>query len=427
MKNFTRANLIIFLILILGAFLRFYKIDENLVFHGELGHNYLAIKNTLGKGILPLLGPPTSHIWLSFGPLFYYIFGPFLILNRYNPNTGAYFFAVFSILGIIANYLIIKKLFNQKIALISSYLIAISPTWLDLARQARFFSMVAYLFYPFFLLTEKTVRNANAKNFFLLGLIFGIMINFHLAPIFLLLALFIIFRKTKLKFIFFGLIGFIIPNIPFLIYNFKTHFEMITKFAVWIPYRSAIYHNFNLRFTANVIWIFFGGLLIFPIVITIYIERRNKIVRILTLFLIFGVLALILHKDPPSHYFYVLYGIPVILISILLTKLNNFLMCTILILITVMSFTNKIKDNNVPYKKQLEITKQIIGEANGRPFNIHRIGLSDQFDGGYAQNYKYLLWWMGNEPKDYPTGLTYTISEACAGKSEACHCVITEK
>lgn len=287
--------------------------------------------------------------------------------------------------------------------------------------------MVTYLFYPFLLLTVMTHKNI--KYTFWLGLILGIMINFHLTPIFLMPSLVLIFflkrRNIKRKDVGLGLLGFTIPNIPFLIYNIKNHFEMITKFAVWIPYRSAIYHNFNLGFTFREIINFFGGLIfLVPILIAIYLERRNKYVKILCLFLVFGIVALILHKDPPTHYFYVLYPIPVIFLSIFFSKFKSFLILAVLIFLTVVNFSylfsdkwfyineNVVKQNyNIPYKLQLEAARKIVNDADGRPYNLHRVGFSDQFEGEYAQNYRYLLWLYGNEPKDYKTNLSYKIVE----------------
>ncbi len=415
-------SLLLVSIILITVFLRLFRINENLVFNGELGDNYLAIRSTIGNGIFPLLGPPTSHPWLSFGPLFYYVLAPFLILNKWNPNTGAYFFGVISVIAVILNYFLVKKYFGIKTALISCYLIAISTAWINVARQARFFSMVVYLFYPFFLLIEER------KHFFLLGLVFGVMLNFHLAPIFLIPVLLILIwrkrREVTKKQMFLLIVGFLVSNIPFVIYNFKTHFEMITKFVVWIPYRSVIYHNFNLAFTMQEIYNFFGGLLLLPVVLSIYLERRNRVVQTLVLFLFFGILALIFHKDPPEHYFYVLYAIPIILISILINKLNNFLVCSILILTTVMNFsflfsdkwfyideTKVVQNTNVPYNLQQIAANKIISDAKGKPFNLKRIGYSDQFDDYYEQNYDYLLWLNGNKPKKYSTNLIYTIVE----------------
>jgi hypothetical protein len=429
-KRVSLPSLLIAFIILLAFLLRFYRINENIIFNGELGQNYLAIKDAYVNHQIPLLGPPTSHSWLSFGPLFYYIFGPFLVLNKWRVNTGPYFFGVISVLGILANYYLVKKYLDVKTALISSYLLTVLPSWIGLARESRFFSMVAYLFYPFLLLVLKISNKLTNINLFLLGLIFGVMINFHLTPIFLLPTILLLFfsnrKKINKKNIFFALIGFIIPNIPFLIYNLKTHFGMLTKFAVWIPYRSVIYHNFNLLFTLNEIVNFFGGVFVMAIILYIlFKERKVQIVQTFGSFLFFGIIALILHKDPPSHYFYVLYPIPIILVSVFLTKLKYSILIPILILITVVSFTylfsdkwfyvnqSKIQDKSsiVPYKMQVNAMDKVIKDADGKPFNLKRVGYSDKFEDYYEQNYDYILWLKGNQPKSYNVNLSYTIIE----------------
>src|SRR3972149_12163590 len=109
-------KVLFFFIIITAIALRFFRIPQNLVFHGELGDNYLAIKNFWENGQIPLMGPPTSHPWLSFGPLFYWLFEPILILSNFNPVGMAYFIAATQVLLVIVNFFVIKKLFNKKIA-----------------------------------------------------------------------------------------------------------------------------------------------------------------------------------------------------------------------------------------------------------------------------------------------------------------------
>ena len=414
-------------ILILALVLRLYRVNENLVFHGELGHNYLAIKNFVSESVVPLLGPPTSHPWLSFGPLFYYIFTPFLVVNHWNPNTGGYFFAVMSVVGIVANYVLTKRYVNEKVALISCYLLAISPSWLEMARQARFFSMISYLFYFFALLVLKLSEKGQKKYFLVVGAILGVMVNFHLTVIILVPGMigFLWKEKTSVtieKVLWMGA-GFLSVNLPFLIYNLQHNFEMVSKFLVWLPYRSVIYRDFDVKFTLGEIYWFLGGIVSIPIVVTLFVERKRKLVRLFSWFLIFGVVGLILHKDPPRHYFYVLYPIPIIIVSALLGKLKPFLVMSVLVLTTSLYsnylfshkwfYTENVvrKNTVIPFKLQTEVAEKIINDSSGKPFNLHREGYSDQFEGEYAQNYRYLLWLKGNEPKDYETDVSYTIIE----------------
>src|SRR3990167_8629485 len=73
----------------------------------------------------------------------------------------------------------------------------------------------------------------------------------------------------------------------------------------------------------------------------------------------------------------------------------------------------------VSYQTQLDIAKVISNNAQGKSFTLERVGVNDQFEGDYAQNYQYLLWWLGNEPKKDIMSPTYTICETkCVIKGE---------
>ena len=168
----------IILILLLATLLRFFRLEQNLVYHGELGHNYLAIRDFLVLGKVPLLGPPTSHPWLYFGPLYYWLFAPVLLAFKFNPVAGGYFFALVGAATVYLKWVVVGRLFDRRVALISSFLIAISPAWLHLAREARFFSLVSLFFYPFLYFFTKAIKG-RGKGFFWAGFFFGVMLNFH--------------------------------------------------------------------------------------------------------------------------------------------------------------------------------------------------------------------------------------------------------
>jgi hypothetical protein len=441
--KFSKQHAFLLAIIILGLFLRFYRIEENLVFHGELGHNYLAIKNFIQAKKIPLLGPPTSHPWLSFGPLFYWLFAPVLALAGYNPVAGAYFMALVGVLVIIVNYLVVEKLFNKNVALYSSFLIAISPTWIAITRQARFFSLVTLFFYPFWYFLVK-------KKFFWLGFFFGLMLNFHLSPIILLPAtiLFLFQKRKRIKRtdIAKGFLGLLIPNLPFLLYNLKTNFGMFSKLILWFPYRVVgffgLYPKNNISFgvlKANLVSFYKFMIssfipvpstnilmVLFFIFFIVFILLKRKTFSLLFWFLIFGYLGIFIHGDPPSHYYLPLLPLPILFFSFLLEeirqRMGNVLTYMILIVLVVINFQfffsvkwfyrpqNKIVGKLVPYKLQLKIVRDIITDARGRKFSLKRIGSFDYFEGDYAQNYQYLLWWLGNEPVE-DAALIYTIYE----------------
>src|SRR5258706_1472328 len=129
-KQIKIEHVLLICILVIGIFLRWYKIEHNFNFTAEVGDNLLDIKNAFIQKYIPLKGPPTSHPWLSFGPLFYWIYGPILILAHFNPLSHAYFSLVIGILILVANYFFIKRLFSSTVAVISTFLLAISPLYI---------------------------------------------------------------------------------------------------------------------------------------------------------------------------------------------------------------------------------------------------------------------------------------------------------
>lgn len=447
-------HLLIFGIVLFAAFLRFYRIEENMYFSGEIGDNLLTIKNAYLHGQLPLLGPPTSHPWLYFGPLFYWLYGPVLILSKFNPLSHAYFGAFVSVLIVIFNYIFIKKIFNERVALLSSFLISFSPLYLEFARNARFFIMVSLLVYPFFYLLH-ILKNNNKNLLFWIFLVYGLMFSFHFSPLMLFPLIFFTFfiRKVKLsrRDIFSSLAGFVIPMFPFFLYDVTHGLEMSSKIVLWIPYRIAgffgLYPKNTVSSTAlqentvsvsaffnkSFIPINYYNFEIIPAIISAIvigvicfwlIKKKYDAEFLLIVWFILGLVAIFIHGSPPIHYFLPLLPVPILIFSLILNRIWNFKLGKYLVFIVLVMllwinigyyfsnkwFYNVYQEPEVSFALQDKIVKTIIKDANGMKFSMKRIGINDQFEGDYAQNYKYLLWLNGNEPVE-KAHIRYTIIE----------------
>ncbi|MBI1864028.1 glycosyltransferase [Candidatus Woesebacteria bacterium] len=438
--RFSKWHGLLILTLLLALLLRFYRIPQNLIFHGELGHNYLAIKNLVELRQIPLLGPPTSHPWLSFGPLFYWIFAPFLVLFHYQPVAGAYFFAIENLILIVINFYIIKKIFNSEIAAISSYLVAISPLWMDLTRQSRFFSLSIIFLYPFFYFLIKIIQKKSQK-FLILGFFLGLSLSFHLTPLFLIpftLLIFYINKILELQKTIRFLAGLLITQTPFFVYNLTHKFEMLTKFVEWVPYRtltsqksfsvSLLYDFITKSFITDSTLSKILFFLLLAIILNLtfkFVKKTKNPISVTLIWFYFGIITLFIHGNPPSHYLMPLYFVPIILLSFALSKSNKFVMLGFLVVITFLNLkfyfsknwfyipTNTIQKNQtVPYQLQNQVVDFIVSDAKGQKYNLQRKGFSDQFEGNYAQNYVYLAWLKGNKPSENPQNLVYTIVES---------------
>ncbi len=454
--NFDKWDLIFVLIAVFAFFLRFYRFYPNLRLDGEIGDNYLDIKNILNGTRTPLLGSPTSHPWLYFGPFFYWLSVPFFLIFNFDPVGPFFLILAVSILTVIFCYIFITKLFGKKVALISSFLISMSPLWLNLTRGERFFVFVPLLFFPFLYFLLVSIEGKQ-NRFFVAGLMLGAMISFHLTPIVFIPAIILLeVLKRKKSLLKDGLkttLGIFVPNIPFVVYDFSHGFEMVKQFVLWIPYRILGFFGFYPKNTANInvieknlsslynfvsssffpnnsflSFFIFLAIILFGIYLLLNIRKNTKAGSLALLFL-FGYIGVFVHGDPPSHYYLPLFPIPVLILGFLVLKvleyrLGKILLFTLFLLFVVINFRYYFSDkwfykptdrlvtgDVVPYEIQLQVSRQVVIDAGGEGFNLRRIGFNDQFSQNYSQDYRYLMWWLGNEPKDEKERLAYIIVE----------------
>lgn len=419
MKKFSLALLLI--ILTAGIFLRVYGIGASFGFEGELGRELLYLRTNYLAGKLPLIGLTTSHEWLSYGPFYYWFMLPIFAAFRGNPFILYWSALIVSAFGLILNYFVVKRITDEKIALVSTLLEAISPLLIWQTKLSKlhvfFFVLTPVLMYLFYL-----VWNGNKKWVFWLGLVFGLMFSFHFSQIPLLGVIVLLFWMKKnlykpidwLKFA----TGVIVPNIT-LLWQDKS-------ILLWLPYRALnpLDKNFSGTFSSLseflgrlLFWdqkIWFLGAFIFLLILGHYIwSNRSKLRHeFLPFYLISSVglilAANVLHGGVPVHYFLPIFIIVPILYAIYLVKVKwGFL---ILILLAILNFQgyfdSRITGGFVDYSKQIEAANFIVFDARSKPFSIKRIGLFNYFPENYSQNYKYLVLWKGgnlieNSPNVY--------------------------
>ena len=71
----------------------------------------------------------------------------------------------------------------------------------------------------------------------------------------------------------------------------------------------------------------------------------------------------------------------------------------------------------VPLVLQQKVADYIVNDAAQNEFSLGRVGPFDYYRYDYAQNYKYLMWILGNEPAE-EAKLKYTIYEDISGLSK---------
>lgn len=93
-KNYL---LLIFAVVVLGTFLRFYRMYDLAVFLADQASDSQKVLDML-RGKFTLLGPITSVGGFYNGPIVYYLTYPFYLLLRGDPIAGTVFQSTLSIL-----------------------------------------------------------------------------------------------------------------------------------------------------------------------------------------------------------------------------------------------------------------------------------------------------------------------------------------
>src|SRR3989338_7883218 len=183
--NIVTNNWLFITIVLVGIFLRFYKLEGFVTFLGDQGRDAIIVKRIITLEHFPAIGPPTSVGQVYLGPFYYYFIAPWLLLSNFNPIGLAVGVAFFSSLYLLINYLIVKELFDKKIALISTILLSFSSVLIDFSR----FSWNPNLLPLFTLLTIyfviKSLRTNKWYYFALSGTFLSFAIVLHYLALFL--------------------------------------------------------------------------------------------------------------------------------------------------------------------------------------------------------------------------------------------------
>jgi 4-amino-4-deoxy-L-arabinose transferase-like glycosyltransferase len=227
--KFNNKLVLLSIILLLSIFLRFYQLGNipSGLFNDEANTGYDSFSILLtGKDqwgtILPFTNfkgfgdfPPPVYRYLSTIPIF--IFG----LSEFSVRFVS---AIAGILSVLVLYLLTKKLFDEKIAIFSSLLLAIMPWAIGLSRVG-IESNLAILFVLLALFFGLKNNEKNKRRNLSIAVIFlGISVYTYsayllFAPLFLAVILFENFYKTKfrIKDVIFPIIIFLLLIAPIVI------------------------------------------------------------------------------------------------------------------------------------------------------------------------------------------------------------------
>ena len=427
-ENFVRQNpfesLVLMLFLLLGLFLRLYRIDEYLTFLGDEGRDARIIRDLL-HGNLVFIGPQTSIGNMYLGPLYYYLVAPALFFSRLNPVGPAVMVSLISVLTIFLTYLIARSWFGQRVALLSLIYFSISPVAIIYGRSSwnpnpmPLFSLIfVYSIYQsvikgkFQFLLLSGVSLAFALQMHYLGLILLPFAIFWLGLLFLVI-------KNKHKYlldlrisILRSLLVFLALMSPLVLFDLKHSFANFRAVSAFFsdrqttvnlnPVRSDRFVPVVRQITSDLL---LGqndylaptiSLVLISMFLVLPFKKSNQLpFWILYTWLFFGVLCLSLYKQHVyAHYFGFLYPAIYIFISLTIVALLEskffykllglFLLCSTLYYL-VKSSPFLFNPNNQLHRTE-QAVDSIIAKSDNQSFNFGLIAKQN-----YDESYRYFF------------------------------------
>ena len=192
-----RLITIVFVFLILlGVFLRFYRIGEWQYFHFDQARDYLIAYRIFNEHKFTLVGPTVLIPGVYLPPFYYYSLIPFLALSKWLPIGGDIYTALLGTLSIGLFYLLIKNV-NRYSALFLTFCYSLNPYLIQTSRHAWNPNTTNFWMLAFVLCAISFLQS---KKYYLIiaGAILGLSLSFHYPLLFLTPVLFgLVFIAVK--------------------------------------------------------------------------------------------------------------------------------------------------------------------------------------------------------------------------------------
>lgn len=385
-------------------------------FLGDQGRDVVIIRNLLKNGELFFIGPQTSIGNMYLGPFYYYLIAPSLLFSNFNPIGPSILIALFGIATVALIYIITKKWFGLKAALLASFLYAIAPVVIKYSNFSWNPNIMPFFSLLFIYFLSQAFFEKKYINLVFASISFVFAINSHYlalsllptAGLYWLYYLIKAIKKDKndvkplLKNTLFAALLFIISLTPQILFDIKHHGQIsgaLIKFFTYrettvsikpykaIPNLAPLFNQVNTRLLAGKNEILGIGISIFMILGITFTFFKNKIKNtkefkyflLLVLWYLFGIVSLGLYKQHIyDHYFGFLFPVVFMIAGFLISKLISlnlhYKFLGVLLLLTIAAFS--IIENPLRYSppRQMAVTRQIVDsihkDSNNLPFNL---------------------------------------------------------
>jgi 4-amino-4-deoxy-L-arabinose transferase-like glycosyltransferase len=260
-----KANWQIVAIVVLATVLRVWQLDTLGIFFGDAGHDILSAIEAVEKKSIPLLGIESSVPRFKQGPVTVWLHMLLLVLPGKSLFIHWLFFALIGVAAVIAVYEFCVVYLNKKVALLASFLLAISPMAVAHSRMAYHVTPIP-LMMVLFLVAVIHLAHKKKGGLFWATLTWAGLFQFELAvaPLLLIIAYLAYKQRTTLnkKSLHQFLQGLLLGLAPQIIFDLTHRFAHLGGFALWVVYRVVSLaptgkHQFSVTTVINVSQTFF--------------------------------------------------------------------------------------------------------------------------------------------------------------------------
>ncbi len=414
----------VLILFVVGLFLRLYKINGFVTFLGDQGRDAIIIKRILTFEHFPAIGPPTSIGQVYLGPFYYYFIAPWLWFSNFDPIGPAIGVAILSSLFIVLSYILIKTIFDKKVALFSSILITFSSVIIEFSRFSWNPNLLPFFALLFFYFVYKSQKDQKIFWYFLTGAFLSFSIQLHYLALFLIpsVVIYFIFQIIKnkkktfeiAKGLMISVASFIFFSIPLVIFDLRHNYLNLNNFIALSKLSSGLGQNllkiiydsfyifntyvFNIQLNNILIYILFTALVFFLFFST---KKKGSIRSLLTFFVLTFIGIALYGGQKFPHYFGVIYLYYLVILSYFLSyvsdiKFSKFLIAAFFILYIYINFQGYIflKGNGShQINKAKKIASEIFKNVSDNKFTITSL------PGDYSDTtYRYFLEIWGKKP-----------------------------
>lgn len=230
MTKLFQKNIILILIITVAAFFYIFRIHQTFYMASDTVRDLVQVLTVWQNKELTLIGPPVntisnSPILLYSGSMHYY-FGLFgLILTNFDPIGSIFANILLTLISIPFFYVLAKEILKKKkLALVSTFIYALSPLTISLTRSYWNPNLVIPLsVFAWYCFLYKPSR----LKYFVAGVLSGIVFNLHYVNFIVLGFYFILLLLKKDKRAFWLTVaGFVFASLPLIAFEIKHQFYL---------------------------------------------------------------------------------------------------------------------------------------------------------------------------------------------------------